>query len=101
MPEAMSLQDMFVGTLAGAAIVVMGAFYALFYALAKMHGHRGAHATALASYAGLVVATYFLVDALKLYGIWMWVASVMVAGYFLMPRAIWRLCVGTHEESAT
>lgn len=96
MGEPMGLQDMFFGTMAGAAIVLMGAAYALFFALGRLHRSRAMIAAALASYGLLAVATYVLVDALALSGIWILVTTVMLIGYFLLPRAIWHLCVGTH-----
>ena len=96
MGEPMGLQDMFFGTMAGAAIVLMGASYALFFALGRLHQSNSMLAASLASYLLLALATYVLVDALSLNGVWIVVTTVMLVGYFLLPRAIWRLCVGTH-----
>jgi len=96
MGEPMALQDMFFGTMAGAAIVLMGASYALFFALGRLHKSNSMLAASLSSYVLLAVATYVLVDALALNGVWIVVTAVMLVGYFLLPRAIWRLCVGTH-----
>lgn len=36
MDEAMKLQDSFFGTTSGAAVALMGAFYALFFALGRV-----------------------------------------------------------------
>jgi hypothetical protein len=94
----MGLQDMFFGTMAGAAIVLMGASYALFFALGRLHDSRAMSATAVASYLLLAVAAYVLVDALTLEGVWILVTTVMLVGYFFLPRAIWHLCVGTHAD---
>lgn len=96
MGEPMGLQDMFFGTMAGAAIVLMGAAYALFFALGRLHRSRSMIGAALVSYLLLAVATYVLVDALALSGVWILVTTVMLVGYFILPRAIWHLCVGTH-----
>ena len=101
MGEPMGLQNLFFGTMSGAAIVLMGAFYALFFALAKLHGSRLFDAAAIVSYLLLAVAVYVLVDALQLAGFWSIVAFVMLVGYFLAPRAIWHLCVGTHAGEDT
>lgn len=102
MGEPMGLQNLFFGTMSGAAIVLMGAFYALFFALGKLHGSRLFDAAAIVSYLLLAVAVYVLVGALALSGFWMIVALVMLIGYFLAPRVIWHLCVGTHAgEDAT
>jgi len=96
MGEPMGLQDMFFGTMAGAGIVLMGASYALFFALGRLHQSNSMLAASLASYVLLAAATYVLIDALALNGVWILVTTVMLVGYFLLPRAIWRLCVGTH-----
>ena len=101
MGEPLGLQDMFFGTMAGAAIVLMGASYALFFALGRLHQSRSMSAASLVSYGLLAVAAYVLVDAFALSGVWILVTTVMLVGYFLLPRAIWQLCVGTHAgESA-
>ncbi len=96
MGEAMDLEVLLLSTMACAAVVLLGAFYALFFALGRLHASPSYSALALASYALLVAAVYVLVDALTLDGIWITVVTVMLVGYFLLPRAIWRLCVGTH-----
>lgn len=96
MGEPLALQDIFFSTMAGAAIVLMGASYALFFALGRLHQSRAMSAAALASYLLLAVAAYVLVNALSLSGVWILVTTVMLVGYFILPRAIWHLCVGTH-----
>ncbi len=96
MGEPLGLQDIFFSTMAAAAIVLMGASYALFFALGRLHKSRAMSAASLISYLLLGVATYVLADALALNGVWILVTTVMLVGYFLLPRAIWHLCVGTH-----
>jgi hypothetical protein len=96
MGEPLGLQDMFFGTMAGAVIVLMGASYALFFALGRLHRNRSLSAASFLSFALLVAAAGVLVDALSLSGVWTLVTAVMLIGYFLLPRAIWHLCVGTH-----
>jgi hypothetical protein len=96
MGEPLGLQEIFFSTMAGAAIVLMGASYALFFALGRLHESRAMSAASLISYLLLGVATYVLADALALNGVWILVTTVMLVGYFLLPRAIWHLCVGTH-----
>ena len=48
MGEPLGLQEMFFGTMAGAAIVLMGASYALFFALGRLHQSRSMSAASLA-----------------------------------------------------
>ena len=100
MGEPMGLQAMFFGTMAGAGVVLAGALYALFFALARLHASRPMGWASLACYLLLVVSVYVLADALALSGFWILVTAVMLAGYFLLPRAIWHLCVGTHAADA-
>lgn len=100
MGEALSLKEIFFSTIAGAAIVLMGAMYSLFFALAKLHGSRMFDVAALGSFALLAVAVYVLSISLALEGFWVLVTAVMLVGYFFLPRAIWHLCVGTHAGAA-
>ena len=100
MGEPMGLQAMFFGTMAGAGVVLTGALYALFFALARLHSNRTMGGASLACYLLLVFCVYVLADALALSGFWIVVTAVMLAGYFLLPRAIWHLCVGTHAADA-
>lgn len=96
MTEPLGLQDLFFGAMSGASIVLAGALYALFFALGRLHGSRALELASLVSYAVLVAATWVLIKSLHLQGFWVFVTAVMLAGYFLAPRAIWHLCVGTH-----
>lgn len=100
MGEALDLRDIFFGTMAGGAIVLMGALYALFFALSRLHASRSLGAASLLAYALLAAAVYVLIDALSLTGFWLVVTAVMLVGYFFLPRAIWQLCVGTHAGAA-
>ena len=102
MGEPLGLQEMFFSTMAGAAIVLMGALYALFFALGRLRTSRSLNIAALLAYALLAVAVYVLINALALSGFWILVTTVMLVGYFFLPRAIWHLCVGTHgDDTAT
>ena len=101
MGEALGLKEIFFSTMSGAAIVLMGALYALFFALGKLHASRALIAASFGAYALLAAAAYVLSDALALNGIWILVTAVMLVGYFFLPRAIWYLCVGTHAGAAT
>lgn len=100
MLEPMALKNLFLGTMAGAAVVMTGAFYALFFALGRLRRSATLAIVSNLAYASLVAAVYVLVDALTLRGFWIVVAAVMLVGYFFLPRAIWHLCVGTHAGEA-
>jgi len=99
--EPIALQALFFGTLSGAAIVLFGAFYALFFALGRVHDSAWLNAASIASFVLLVVAVYVLIQSLALSGFWLVVVAVMLLGYYSAPRAIWRLCVGTHADLQT
>lgn len=99
MEPSIELSGILWGTIAGATIVVAGGFYALFFALGRLRNSRAMMAISVLSYAALVLSTIVLARALNLTGFWLFVAAVMLTGYFFAPRAIWRLCVGTHADS--
>ena len=99
MVEPMALKNLLLGTMAGAAVVLTGAFYALFFALGRLRSSRHLLTASNAAYLGLVAAVYVLVEALALEGFWIVVAAVMLVGYFFLPRAIWLLCVATHGDA--
>lgn len=101
MPDPISLREIFFSTASGAAIVLFGAFYALFFALGRLHGSLVLMAAAIASYLLLAVAVVVLILALHLAGFWLLVTGVMLVGYLFAPRAIWNLCVGTHGAHDT
>jgi hypothetical protein len=86
------------GALAGAAIVLCGAAYALLVA----HGYQRPSALAAhgadVAFVLLVVAAVALSVSLRLDGLWLVLIGTALVGYRLAPAAIWRLCVGTHAE---
>ena len=96
MRDAISLQEIFFSTMSGAAIVLFGALYALFFALGRIHRRRSLMIAAGLAFLVLAVAVVVLAKALHLAGYWLIVTAVMLVGYFFAPRAIWNLCVGTH-----
>ncbi len=100
MAETMGIENMILGTMAGAVVVLAGALYALFFALGRLQMSSAFSMASLISYGLLVAAVYVLVINLKLSGFWIAVAATMLVGYFLAPRAIWHLCVGTHADDA-
>ena len=100
MAETMGIENLILGTMAGAVVVLAGAFYALFFALGKLQSSRAFLLASLLSYGLLVAAVWVLAVNLKLSGFWIVVTATMLVGYFMAPRAIWHLCVGTHADDA-
>jgi hypothetical protein len=93
--------NILLGAVAAALIVLSGALYALFFALARLRESPGLGAMAWAAYAALVVCTGLLVRSLSLGGAWLIVIAVMLIGYLAAPYAIWHLSVGTHAPAPT
>lgn len=87
---------MIFGTMAGASVVLMGALYALFFALGRLNTSQMFMIASMVSYLLLAGSVYVLIEAFALRGFWVLVTIVMLVGYFLLPRAIWKLCTGTH-----
>ena len=100
MIDPVGTQHIMAAAIAGALIILFGALYALFFALARLRARPGLMLSAYAAYALLVVAVVVLTVTLNLTGPWQVVAAVMVVGYFVAPRLIWRLCAGTHAAEA-
>ncbi len=94
----MPKEDLLIGALSGALIVVSGALYALLFALGKLHASRISMYGAYLAYGALIGFSLLLLRALDLAGLWVVVVIVMLAGYFVAPKAIWHLCLGTHGE---
>ncbi len=97
MVEPVIAQDIMIATMSGALIVLFGAIYALLYAWSKIQKNNKLMAASYLVFALFVAATVTLAKALNLDGFWTVVVAVMIVGYFLAPRGIWHLCVGTHK----
>lgn len=87
-----------IAAMTGAGVVLFGAFYALFFALARLQNRRIFLLPAFASYASLVFCVFVLASTLNLDGAWRSLVIVMLVGYFAAPYGIWHLCVGTHKS---
>ena len=101
MIDPVATQHIMAAAIAGAMIILFGALYALFFALARLRARPTLMLVAYGAYALLVVAVAVLAITLNLTGLWQLVAAVMVIGYFVAPRLIWHLCAGTHVAEAS
>jgi hypothetical protein len=97
MVEPVIAQDIMIATMSGALIVLFGAIYALLYAWSKLQKNSTLMVASYLAYILFVAATMSLAKALNLDGFWSLVTAVMIVGYFIAPRGIWYLCVGTHK----
>lgn len=97
--EPVLAQHIMIAAMAGAMVILFGAFYALAFAWSRTHGRPRLVIWAYVAYVLLVAASLVLARSLNLDGFWQWVIGVMLLGYLLAPHAIWHLCVGTHAEA--
>ena len=99
MLDPVELQRIATAALSAGAIVLFGAFYAICLALGRLKTLSFLLRISYAAYAALVVATLLFAWAMNLTGWWLVLVVVLLVGYFVAPRAIWRLSVATHESS--
>ncbi|MCP4924993.1 MAG: hypothetical protein GY916_03510 [Gammaproteobacteria bacterium] len=99
--EPVALKDFMVAVIAGAMVVLFGALYAFTFAMAKLNKKRWLLGLAYGAFAGLGGSVLLLAQALNLNGHWQVIIVVMLLGYLIAPQAIWKLSVGTHNESDT
>jgi len=97
----MSATNLLLGTASGAMIVVSGGLYALFLALGRLRHSRGMRLAAAAAYATMACFVFLLVAQLSLDRVWYIAVFVVLAGYLLAPKAIWRLTEATHRSEHT
>lgn len=86
--------------LVGGAMVLFGAGYAIFHALAGLSRSRLFARISLVSYAALAACALALVPLLDLEGWWLGLIAVLLIGYFVAPRFIWRLSLAVHGEGS-
>jgi len=91
-------EDLLLGGLSGALVVLSGALYALLFTLGKLGRSKPLLQTAFLAYAVLFLSSLVLAHVLLFSGWWVVVIIVMLIGYWLAPQAIWQLCVGMHKE---
>lgn len=79
-------------------VILLGALYALLFALSRVKSHPRLMPLAYLAYAGLFASVLFLAEAANLnkHPVWATVVLLMLTGYLFAPHAIWHLCVGTH-----
>jgi hypothetical protein len=99
MIEPVALADFFTAFFSAAMVILCGALYALLFAYSRIQGMPKLMLLAYFSYLGLVVSVFFLASAANLFSnnFWATIVGLMLLGYFFAPRAIWKLCVGTHS----
>jgi hypothetical protein len=96
MIQPVELQDFLLTFFVSALVILSGACYGLFYAWSKLAGKPGFLRWAYLAYAMLSASVLVLTRTAHLEGYWLALAIIMLLGYFLAPRAIFRLCAATH-----
>lgn len=99
MIEPVKIADFFITFFSAASVIIFGALYALLFAYSRMKNIPRVMSLAYIAYAALFASVMELAYVANLFGSLFWIVIVilMLVGYFLAPRAIWRLCVDTHE----
>lgn len=91
-----------ISTVFGAGVVLFGAGYAIFLALSRLQGmaqkRRFLGWIAISLYLLLVLCVLGLVVTLHLRGWWLGLVALMLVGYFVGPRFIWRLSDEMHSN---
>ena len=99
MIDPVELQRIAVAALSAGGIVLFGATYAICLALGRLKSLSILRSLAYVAYLALVAVTALFAWAMNLSGGWAVLTVLLLIGYFVAPRAIWRLSVATHESS--
>ena len=70
MIDPVNLVNFFIAFFSAAMVIFMGAAYALFFAVAKIHRRILYEVCSYICYGFLGVSVYFMADALNLHGYW-------------------------------
>lgn len=100
MIEPVALSDFFISFFSGALIILTAAVYAALFAWEKLRGGILLRCGSWLAYGLLLACVAVFAKALHLNGPWRILVVLMVAGYWWMPRLIWRLCTATHAHEA-
>lgn len=99
MIDPVELQRIAIAALSAGGIVLFGAAYAVCLTLGRLKGLSILRPLSYLAYVALVAVTLLFAWAMNLTGAWTILTVVLLVGYFVAPRAIWRLSVATHESS--
>ena len=98
MLDPVAIHEIAGAALLGGAIILFGACYALFLALSRLNGSVTFARISLACYGALAACVAGLTALLNLWGWWLVLVAVMLVGYYLAPRFIWRLSEAVHRD---
>ncbi|MYE24113.1 MAG: hypothetical protein F4Y01_09240 [Gammaproteobacteria bacterium] len=86
--------------LLGGVMVLFGAGYAIFHALAGLTGSRGMARASILSYGLLCCCAVGFAALLQLADWWLALMGLLLIGYFVAPRFIWKLSLAVHGENS-
>ena len=101
MVDPVAIHQIAGAALLGGGIVLCGAGYAIFHALAGLSQtrRRAFVAISLGCYVALAGCVAGFAIVLNLGGWWLVLVALLLICYFLAPRFIWRLSVAVHRDA--
>ena len=97
MIDPVDVQRFAIAALSAGAVVLFGACYAVFLALSRLRGFVLLYHLSNLSYVALATSVTVLAWSLRLDGAWLILVALLLLGYYVAPRFIWRLSVATHD----
>ena len=97
MIDPVDVQRFAIAALSAGAVVLFGACYAVFLALSRLRGFILLYHLSNLSYVALAASVAVLGWSLRLGGAWLVLVALLLLGYYVAPRFIWRLSVATHD----
>lgn len=98
--EPVGASDLLLAVIAGALVVLCGACYAAMFAFAKLYRRNHFMVLAHVFFGALVCCVLLLAYALHLAGVWEVLVGLLLVGYLIAPRLIWKLSTATHDAPA-
>lgn len=97
MIDPVDVQRFALAAVSAGAVVLFGACYAVFLALSRLRGFLVLYHLSNLSYVALAASVAVLAWSLRLGGAWLALVALLLVGYYVAPRFIWRLSVATHD----
>ena len=98
MTDPVDIQRIVLAAFTAGAVVLFGACYAVFLAMSRLRNLDGLRVLSNLFFLTLAISVLALAWLLRLAGFWLALIAVLLVGYYIAPRFIWRLSVATHES---
>ena len=96
--DPVEIQRIALAAFTAGMVVLFGACYAILLALSKLRRDNTLQQLSSLSYLALAASVLALGWLLRFDGIWLVLIAVLLVGYYIAPRFIWRLSVATHDS---